>query len=206
MYDKIFLPTISWRISQHICIAFTNYNCQYDYDAKDYKLNEFVPKVMNLISECTNESVKKNPKVICVESKLRDYESKSQIEDVIKLAKKLSVIKRLDYSARPSSPTTHIYHTEYRDRSPKIEEPKIEPNQKIDDYDYSPSFSETIDNIINVGGSLYTGAKYAQSKKGGNSFLNFCKGMTLYDDIKNNNISREDVQERLKKDDDCNIF
>ena len=158
---------------------------------------------MKIISECTKEPINKNPKVIFVESKLRDYESKSQIKEVIELAKKLSVIKRLDYSARPSSPTTHIYHTEYRDRSPKIEEPKIEPYQKIDD---TPSFSETIDNFLNIGGSLYTGAKFAQSKKGGISFLNFCEGMALYNDIKNDNISSSEVQEKLNKEDDCNIF
>lgn len=200
---KFFCQLFPEKLAKHICIAFTNYNKDVDYDSKQYKINEFVPKVMGLISKYTGEPINHKPKVIFVESRKRDYDSRSQIKEVIELAEKLPVIKRLEYSARPSSPTTHVYHTEYIYKSPKIESPKKEELEPVDEPDNSGSIFDVLDSI----GTIYSGVKYAQSRKGGNAFINYCKGSKMYDDIKNNTYNEEEWNEKFKKkDDDCSII
>ena len=200
---KFFCQLFPEELAKHICIAFTNYNKDVDYDSKNYKINEFVPKVMSLISKYTGEPKNHKPKVIFVESRMRDLNSRIQIKEVIELAEKLPVIKRLEYSARPSSPTTHKYDYIYINNSPKIESPKKEELEPVDEPDNSGSIFDVLDSF----GTIYTGVKYAQSRKGGNAFINYCKGAKMYDDIKNNNYNEEEWKENCrKKDDDCSII
>ena len=200
---KFFCQLFPEELAKHVCIAFTNYNKNYDSDSKYYKIKEFVPEVMKLISEYTKEPMNEEPKVIFVENRIRDWDSKTQIKEVIELAEKLPVIKKLEYSARPSSPTTHIYHYDYITKSPEIKSPEKE-KEKEDDYSSSGNDGINFDGI----GSLITGIKFAQNKRGGNSFLNFCEGTKLYDEIKNGNVNEKHWRNRLKSDDndDCFIF
>lgn len=71
---KFFCQLFPEELAKHVCIAFTNYNKNYDSDSKYYKIKEFVPEVMKLISEYTKEPMNEEPKVIFVENRIRDWD------------------------------------------------------------------------------------------------------------------------------------
>ena len=160
---------------------------------------------MNLISEYTGETEEKNPNIFFLDSKLRDKNSDEAIQNIKNLARRLSVIQKINFNAKPPSLVESHYYPVYYGSDDK----KEEKNDNIGEKEDSPGFFESLNNMLDAGAQIYTGYKCAQygskySNGKNNSISDFFKGVSMYNDIKD---GRDDeyIREKYseKKDDDC---
>lgn len=194
-------------LGKHVAIVFTHYIDSLSKDEKFYKKKEYVPKIMNLISEYTGETEEKNPNIFFLDSKLRDENSDKAIKNIKDLARRLSVIQKINFNAKPPSLIESHYYPVYCGNEDK----KEEKNNNIEEKEESPDFFEKLYDMIDSGAKIYTGYKYSEfnskySKGKSNSVCDFFKGVSMYNDIRD---GRDDdyMREKYskKKDDDCII-
>lgn len=189
------------NLADHVGIVFTR-SINYFTNEKELAKNKLGPQIMQFIKENTSDSKYISPKLFFVESVKQDYDSRSAKEKIIKLAEKLDVISEIDTRARFKSRDVDYYPVYIgKEKEKEIEPPKIESNS-----DSGPGFFESLNDIVDDIGALSSGYKYASSRKGGNSLLNFSLGVGAYKDMSNGTFNEDEFRRRQKEADDCNIY
>jgi len=116
---KFLCNLIPNNIGKHLGIVFTNYNEEdiYDKNNKKEKINFYVPRMMKLISERTNENINETtPNIFFVESVKKNTYSKREIKKIIQLAQKLDPIGNINMNANAKYDSIEEeFRTEYKD-------------------------------------------------------------------------------------------
>lgn len=199
------------ELGKHSAIVFTYYVDSLFKDERYYKKKEYVPIIMRLISEYTGEKLVENPYTFFLDSKMRDPNSNEEIARIKELAKNLSTLQKINFSAKAPSLVDHHYYPVYRERENK-EEKKDEDKNKIEEHEETPGILESLYSIMDTGCKLKSAFDYADynakySKGKSNYFFDMGKGASMYDDLKNGR-DENYIKEKYvdKKDDDCIII